>query len=423
MASDFRSPARNAKRWLGTLSRNTPPEPALEVAEEKEEVSQVEQPAAPVQDSIAVLTKKRSQAMKKYRDAVEELRLKVEASEQDAEDYRKAVERLGINELSHFDLVAIAGQLKSPIYHGDSFFMRLVERRRMKQLGPIPEKDFCRNKNTDLELAQAFGFRVPQTLWTGQLSEVPTELRHGTFLKPADSAESKGAFYLFGEDDIFSAFTSERLNNWDELLAAGRAQITPADDGQRLNNWAELLTVNRVNKHSGDADEAPWVVQEMITHGDSEPARDMKFYMFYGQIGLILEVSRYPKVEREYLNEDGSIAVLGREEYVRFSDPSDITANQGGLSAEKLEAVRKFSASIPVPFMRIDFLNAEHDLVFCEFSAAPGQSHLLNRKYDRTLGKMYSQAMNRLTADLLAGKTFGTFQEWSARHYPASTVN
>lgn len=337
------------------------------------------------------LTEDRTRAKNRYRVAVESLRLSAKKSDGDADLYKRSVEQLGVDELTHFDLVSIGRHHQWPITHGDSFFRKIVERRRLRQLGPIPERHIGA-KNADLKLAQDLGVAVPKSLWTGKIADIPANLRHDTFLKPTQSSGSKGAFHLFRDDDIFSVCSSERIGGWKEMLEAARSQMVPAD-------------INAVT----------WEVQELIKDGSSRPARDMKFYGFYGQIGLIVEVSRHPNTEYEFFNEDGSVAACGVDHAPRFLDPADATTDKGGLSEAKLETVRKLSLALPMPFMRIDFLNGADELVFCEFSSAPGRSHTFNREYDQILGRMYNQASLRLTNDLLKGKTFDAFQAWASK--------
>ena len=77
-----------------------------------------------------------------------------------------------------------------------------------------------------------------------------------------------------------------------------------------------------------------------------------------------------------------------------------------GLKESDIQAVKSFSKEIPVPYMRIDYLGADDGLVFCEFSSAPGQAHMIYAENQVRLGTMYHQAEMRLLHDLLNGKTF-----------------
>lgn len=340
---------------------------------------------------VAALAEERSRAIARYRTVVELLRLQARQSDEHAALYRQAVRRLGVDELTLFDVVMISRNQGWPLEHGDAFFRKMVERRRMKQLGPVPERRLGLTKGSDLAFARAAGVRVPTTLWTGKLTEIPAELRRGTFLKPTQSSGAKGAFYLFEDGSMFSVFATRQVERWDDLVSACRQQVRP-----------------------GVADEMTWEIQELVAEGPSSPARDMKFFAFYGEIGLIQEVVRYPRKQYEFFDPDGRIAPCGRDRSYEtpFLDPADTITDKGGLSEEKIETARRLSLEIPTPFMRIDFLNGEKELVFCEFSASPGMSHTFNRRYDRILGRMYNAASVRLTNDLLAGKTFDAYHRW-----------
>lgn len=341
---------------------------------------------------IETLGAQRAQAMRAYRAAVEDLRRTAVASDAHAELYRAALAQLGVEELTLHDVVMVARNHRWPLDHGDSFFRKMVERRRKKQLGSVPEKHLGLNKAVDLDFARQVGILVPRTLWTGRLQDIPEEMRSKTFLKPTRSSGAKGAFYLFGSSDIFSVYDSSRLSSWDALEEACRRQMRP-----------------------GGVDQTTWEVQELVEEAEGQPARDLKFFSFYGDIGLIQEVSRHPFKQYEFFDADGSLADCGRDRSYQppFLEASDTITDKGGVSKAKLETARRMSLEIPAPFMRIDFLNGGDDLVFCEFSASPGMSHTFNREYDRILGAYYNRAEIRLVNDLLAGKSFDAFSAWS----------
>ncbi len=338
----------------------------------------------------------RESVMSEYRRLVEHLRLRSEASEHDRELYdlyELAVSHLSVDELTHPDLVTIARDHRKPIVHGDAFFRSITIRRRKKQLGPVPEKYLGIGKDKDQLFAEVLGVRTPTTFYSGTFDAIPVDLRTDVVLNPMVSSDSRGgAFYVFDETNIYSIEHSEALTSWDELSAAIAAQF-----------GAESL------------EERIWQVQELIYEGDRQPARDLKFYAFYGKIGLILEVVRYPSIQYEYFDDDLAGVSPGHDYLPRFQDKSMTTTDKGGLSSEKLKTVERISEQIPAPFMRIDFLNAESELVFVEFSSAPGMSHTQSDVYDGLLGRYYNEAEIRLVNDLLEGKQFEGFREFSKR--------
>jgi hypothetical protein len=334
----------------------------------------------------------RESALLEYRRVVEHLRERSEANEHDRELYELAVSRLSIDELTHPDLVTIARTNRGPIFHADSFFRSITVRRRKKQLGVVPEKYLGIGKENDRLFTDVLGVRTPTMFYAGAFDAIPRDLRTNVLLKPMISSDSRGAFYVFDETNIYSIEHSKRLTSWDELSEAIVAQFGPDSMNERT-----------------------WQVQELVYEDETQPARDLKFYAFYGKIGLIQEVVRYPSRQYEYFNNDFSLAICGRDYEPRFEDKSLTITDKGGLSSEKVETVEWLSEQIPVPFMRIDFVNGESELVFLEFSSAPGMSHTLNDTYDRLLGRYYNEAEIRLTNDLLEGKQFEGFQEFSRR--------
>lgn len=334
---------------------------------------------------------RRGTALRAYREAVDELRRHAGDSQEDHLAYERALEALFVDELTHPDLIAIAREARRPLVHADSFWRSLVVRRRKKQLGVIPEKHLGISKDKDRRFVELLGVRTPADLFTGAFDDIPSDLRENVVVKPVQASESMGAFYVFAPDDIFSIADSRRLTSWDALARAA----------------AEQLGV--------EPRQVPWQVQQLVFGVDGQPARDVKFYAFYGHIGLILEASRFPIPEYAYFDEHLQEAACGKEHQPRFLDPSRTTVNRGTLVPQKLDLVRRVSEAIPVPFMRIDFLDTPSGLTFVEFSSAPGMSHTLSDEYDQRLGRYYHEAEIRLVDDLLAGKRFTAFEQFAPR--------
>ena len=345
-----------------------------------------------VRRSLKDLRAQRAEVLREYRKAVESLRRRAQSSPDWAQLYRDALEDLFVDELSLHDVVMVARNHKKPLVHADSFFRKIVERRRMKQLGAVPEKFLGLDKDRDVEFAEIAGFRVARTLWRGNLAEVPEGLRESTFLKPTISSGSKGAFTLFAADDIFCTMNAKRLSSWSAVRDEAARQLARQD-----------------------VDLIEWQVQELVCEAPGTPARDLKFYSFYGEVGLIVEVVRNPTRQYEYFDPDGRIADSGRVHSVQppFKDPRDTVTDKGFISGEMFKTVRRLSLSIPAPFMRIDFLLGQGELVFCEFSSSPAFSHIHPPKYQAKLGKMYLEAQMRLEADLASGKEFSAYRQWS----------
>lgn len=334
-------------------------------------------------------SEKREEAIKEFRLLLEHLRRRAAQSDTDGALYLKAVEMVSTEELTHLDLVTVGRTLRAPISTADSFFASIAARRRKKQLGQVPERHLGISKEFDQLFAELLAVRQPRTEYTGTLDQVPDGVRQGTFLKPIKSSGSKGAFYLYDHDQIRSVQHATTLPSWSEMVSAIDQQL-----------GAAYLT------------DEQWQVQELVYEADTTPARDLKFYAFYGEIGLVQEVSRHEKPQYEFFDADGTVARCGRAHEPRFADPSQTITDKGGVSAERLETVRHLSREIPAPFMRIDYLNGVDELVFLEMSSAPGMAHTLSDQYDRKLGAMYHEAEIRLSNDLIDGKRFEGFQRF-----------
>ncbi|WP_087004355.1 ATP-grasp fold amidoligase family protein [Brevibacterium yomogidense] len=343
-----------------------------------------------LRDRVGELRERSSQISDELRLLVDSLRVKSMRSD-DPEAlalYLEALDLTGVDDLTHQDLVAVARHHRlKMIPHSDSFWRSIVVRRRKKQLGRVPEKRLGLNKQKDERFATLTGVSTVDTLFRGKFSDIPRD-NFPSVLKPVISSGSRGAFYIF-EDGIFSIAGTRPVESWSELEAVARREV-------------------------GDPESTEWELQRLVTW-QGRPAPDLKFYCFYGEIGTVLEVTRHPSLHYAYF--DGGLKPIAFRSDVKpkFDDLSSTSVLTGGLDEAKLDIVRRYSAEIPVPFMRIDFLNSDRDLVFCEFSSAPGLSHSLHPEHDARLGEMYHRAEMRLTDDLLAGKRFDAFMKYTGR--------
>lgn len=334
------------------------------------------------------LGKSQTKVSVELRELADELRSRCEEGEtgNTADLYLAALELLGIDGLVHPDITVMTRTLGlTTLPHADSFWRSIVTRRRKKQLGTLPEKYLGLNKEDDERFAQSLGVRTVETLYRGPLGEVPQNVTPAV-LKPVVSSDSYGAFYLF-DDRMYSIANSHSVPSWERLT-------------EEINrDLSKTLLKNDL-----------WELQTMETL-NGEPAPDVKFYSFYGEIGTILEVSRHP--QQRYAYYDGDLNRIDFREDFRpqFDDEAEISIAASDFDEARLETARKLSRQIPVPFMRIDFLNTDDGLVFCEFSSAPGMSHALVYAEDRRLGRMYFEAEVRLTQDLLDGKRFDAYEQ------------
>src|SRR5699024_6795768 len=137
---------------------------------------------------------------------------------------------------------------------------------------------------------------------------------------------------------------------------------------------------------------------------DRMTGRDLKFYCFYGKVGLILEIIRYPEIRHCWWTRDFKRVTTGKYDESLFSGDA--------VSPEELQMIEQLSEEIPAPFVRIDFLQSENGLVFGEFTPKPGNYDDFDLKTDQLLGDYYIEAEARLIKDLLKGKTFPEYEQF-----------
>ena len=234
------------------------------------------------------------------------------------------------------------------------------------------------HKVTAYAFAEDLGLAIPR-LSTEPMSFTSVPLRPGTVVKPLGGVMSTGVF-LVQDSEIVDLGQNESLDT--EQSVRSRMQ--------------ELLDRGRVQ-----TDE--WIVERLVRsdHDPSQPARDLKFYCFYGTIGLMLETVRRPEVKRCWYSPDGARTKTGKY--------ADELFGGFGIPDPYIEAATRVSLEVPSPFVRVDFLASPEGPVFNEITPKPGGSHLLDRGWAIRLGNRFLAAARRLHEDLLGGRSFDVF--------------
>ena len=172
--------------------------------------------------------------------------------------------------------------MRLPIFQASTLSSNLVRRRRMRQLAMVPEAYLTYNKQFGERFAKMASLPYPKSQYGLCLDEiVPAP---GTVIKPLDSAGSRGVYLVRDENQI-----------WDVQ------KFSPA------GNWNNVVNALRKNLETGAIHHDSFIVQQYISKSPSEyvPANDYKFYTFYGEIGAVLEISRYPRKEYWWWTVDG----------------------------------------------------------------------------------------------------------------------
>lgn len=285
------------------------------------------------------------------------------------EDVPEMITRAGFGE----DPLALEGL--------SSFRSSLNIRQREAQLtGTLPEW-VLDNKRMAYAFVDALDIRRP---WYSEnvysVSQIPE--KENVVIKPVDGAGSRGVYLIYDNKKIVDIKRNLPLNSWEELQ--GKMQ-------QDLD--------------SGAVYQDEWFMEELVFENKKEktPASDVKFYCFYGKVGLVLEITRYPDLMYCWWTPEGKRIRTGKYDELLFQGK--------GFSQEEIQYVSEISKQIPAPFIRIDFLRSENELVFGEFTPKPGNYDEFNKETDRRLGEYYLEANGRLTNDLINGKRFEAYQK------------
>lgn len=278
-------------------------------------------------------------------------------------------------------------RMSFPVTQADSLIQQYVRRRRMRQIGTVPEVWLTYSKEAGELFAGMTEAPCLNTLSHSKIDAVKPQA--DVVVKPVVGRGSYATYLVKGLDNIFVPKDQITLTSWDEMLEHAHGLIdkrTIADD---------------------------FLVQTFV-YADKKKktaAHDLKFYTFYGEIGCVNEIARDPGLAYWWYEPDGKPIDLGIE------NPPDVAPV--GFKPEYIKLVSELSKKMPVPHMRIDFIAGEDGMYFCEFTSYTGsqvetiaevKSPELNRKF----GRMYLDAELRITNDLLAGKRFRELNKFNA---------
>jgi hypothetical protein len=271
----------------------------------------------------------------------------------------------------------VGAELKSAA----SFRDCLTRATRRRQLSGFRNELALNSKARGYRFARALGISHPRQL-TRALKLDDIELQPNTVLKPTNGSSSNGLFIVL-----------------DERLIEVKSGKTVASEKELREKAKDLMTQKVIKRNR-------WVLEELIADVDGDrvtPARDLKFYCFYGKLGFVLEVDREEGGRYCEWQPNGERADTGRYRNQQFQG--------NGFTDEQAELALSISEQIPAPFMRIDFLRSSNQFVFGEFTPRPGQYNAFNAEFDRYLGEHYLAAEALLHQDLINGKSFNAFKK------------
>lgn len=295
--------------------------------------------------------------------------------------YNKVLSGLKVEEIPEF-IVRVAGTNDTiSLKRASSFRACLNMRARNRQLGSFLPEWVLDQKLFAYKFVDELGIQRPWiTEETYSYRDIPKQA--GIAIKPLQGAGSRGVYLVFDSDKIQDVKRSQTLNSWDVLLDYMKEDLA--------SGWVE---------------DDEWIIEELVFEDRefSLPARDIKFYCFYGKIALILEIKRFPETKYCWWTPNGERIRTGKYEGDLFEGI--------GISEGERELAAFISSEVPAPFIRIDFLNSQEGLVFGEFTPKPGNYDEFDPLTDQLLGDYFLDAEGRLISDLLNGKKFIHFNK------------
>ncbi|WP_020006379.1 ATP-grasp fold amidoligase family protein [Salinicoccus albus] len=274
-----------------------------------------------------------------------------------------------------------------PLDTAASFRGSLNMRMRQKQLSETLPEWLLDEKQAAFDFADQLNIKRP---WTSakpyKISELPKV--ESVVIKPADGAGSRGVYIVYDLNDIIDVKRSRKLTSWEALIQSMKEDLSSGRVNDDRWNIEELIMEDRHNKI---------------------PATDIKFYSFYGKVGLVLEIIRYPELKYCWWTPEGQRVHTGKYEAEPFKGK--------GVTPQEVDLASGISAQIPAPFIRVDFLRSENSLVFGEFTPKPGNYDGFDTRTDRWMGDCFLKAQGRLEQDLLNHKAFTAFMELKNRYH------
>lgn len=271
---------------------------------------------------------------------------------------------------------------KVRVGRGLSFQRYMVEDSEIRKMRLKSLSWALNRKSVATRFADELGVRRPRSS-SGYCRFDELEWQVPGVLKARSSTGSRGCYLMFAEDDIVHVRDGKRFPSREAMENHARRLMDPANRRRLPDSW---------------------IVEELILEDPLAkiPARDLKFYSFYGEIQFVLEVIR-----------DGNDSVYSFKtpegEAIRPGDWDYRYFDGEGADAQSFELAAQISREIPHPYMRIDMLRGQDEVVFGEFTPRPGGFHQFSPKWDRRLGEAWARANDRLQEDLLRGKTFEAF--------------
>lgn len=296
------------------------------------------------------------------------------------EEIESILARLDPSLLTH-RLLRRLEKSKILVNNGISFHRFMVEDSEARKMGVISPGWRLNRKTRAYRFIDELGVRRPKTTDESKRfsSLVPSA---PSVVKAVSGTGGRGTYLVHSDHQIRHVADGKTFSSWSELESHANALMSGRD--RRVRD--------------------KWIHEELILEDQANgvPGRDSKFFCFYGEVLFSLDVIRGESgTKYAFSTPDGTAFSPGSWDYDYFKSP--------GPTEEQLQLVAGISSEIPHPFMRIDMLLGEDELVFGEFTPRPGQFHKFAPDWDRKMGEAWLRARARIQDDLLAGKRFDAY--------------
>lgn len=236
------------------------------------------------------------------------------------------------------------------------------------------------DKMRDRAFAERLGIPTPPLLFR----DVPTSevvLEPNSIIKPTVGESARGVFYVRPDLRLVS-------------LKTRNVYATFAEAAAEYGRW------------SGASPDSRWIGERAVLEENGKPARDVKVFMFYGEVGLFVEILR--SQDRGSRNLTATYGETGRR--IAYRDTDDPYRDED-IPEGVVDLATRLSLASPVPFLRVDFLIGADGPVLGEITPHPGGTYAgdAHDDVDRRHGRMFLEADARLTIDFLNGKKFGAY--------------
>lgn len=234
-------------------------------------------------------------------------------------------------------------------------------------------------KNQDRSFAEALGVPTPGVV-TSSVPYAEIEVAPRTVIKPIHGSSSRGVFLIGDDLTATSVYSGVSYQSFHQGVRAEFDERTLAKKRR-------------------------WIVEKLVGTYE-KPAYDLKVFTFYGEPVLVEEIHRNADEHSRNLfcfyRPDGEQVYVDRRRH-RYQGT--------GFPPEVLEYASRVSINTPAPFIRVDFLCSEGQVVLGEITPHPGGTYhgQIFEKIDKMLGQKFIEAEGRLSADLLRGKDFSLY--------------